>query len=134
MINADVIEFRIDELEHEVKRTQDKIDDLERRKVEIKGSIKEMWRWHDTVKEPQEYGQIAFDGKKKVLKLPTLGSPAAIRDAIENRELAIDGEDEELVRKIRTDKARLRSKRAIEVMDGNSPDKEDDERTQRQGE
>jgi len=133
-MDPDIIEFRIQELEHEIKRTQDKIDRLEERKREIKGAIAEMWRWHDTVKEPQEYGRITFDGKKKILKLPTLGSPAAIKEEIENRELAIDGEDEELVRKIRTDKARQRSKRAIEVMDGNSPGRESDERTEQQGE
>ncbi len=117
-MDPDTLEKRIQELEHEIIRTQDKIDRLEERKREIRGAIAEMWRWHETVKEPQEYGRITFDGKKKVLKLPTLGSPAAIKEEIENRDRAIDGEDEELVKKIRTDKARQRSKRAIEVMDG----------------
>ena len=120
-MDPDIIEFRIQELEHEIARTQDKIDRLEERKREIHGAKKEMWRWHDTMKDTQEYGRITFDGEKKVLKLPTLGSPAAIKDAVENRALAIDGEDEELVIKIRTDKARLRSKKAIERMDGESP-------------
>jgi len=123
-MDPDILEKRIQELEHEILRTQDKIDRLEERKREIQGAIKEMWRWHETVKEPQEYGRITFDGEKRVLKLPTLGSPAAIKEEIENRDRAIDGEDEELVTKIRTDKARQRSKRAIEVMDGKNRDRE----------
>ena len=117
-----IIEFRIEELEHEILRTQDKIDGLEKRKTEIKGAIAELWKWLDTVKDAQGYGQVTFDGKSKVLKLPTLGSPEAIKDAIENRDKAVDGEDEELVKEIRANKARERSKRAIEILDGKSPD------------
>jgi prefoldin subunit 5 len=117
-----IIEFRIEELEHEILRTQDKIDKLEKKKTEIKGAIAEMWKWHDTVKDAQGYGQITFDGKSKVLKLPELGSPEAIKNAIENRREAIDGEDEKLVQKIRTEKMRGRSQRAIDLMDGEGPD------------
>ena len=54
------------------------------------------------------------------------GTAEAIRDAIENRGLAVDGEDQELVKEIRTAKARERSKRAIKIMDGKSPFIEDD--------
>jgi len=103
-MNSDIIEFRIDELEHEILRAQGEIDRLEERKIEIKGAIREMWRWHDTVKDSTGYGQITFDGKSKVLKLPVLGSPEAISEAIKDRGKAIDGEDEELVRKVRTEK------------------------------
>ena len=126
-MNPDIIEFRIDELEHEILRVQDEIDKLEKRKIEIKGAIREMWKWHDTEKDATGYGQITFDGKSKVLKLPVLGSPEAISDAIRNRGTAIDGEDEDLVRKIRTEKMRDRSQRAIKIMDGKSPEEEDGE-------
>jgi len=110
-----------------MRRTQDKIDRLEERKREIKGAIAEQWRWHDTVKDISGYGHLQFDGKSKVLKLPTLGSPAAIKEAIEDREKAIDGEDEAKVVEIRTDKARGRSQRFIDAMDGRSPDQAGDD-------
>jgi len=127
MTDVDVIEFRIQELEYERARLQAKIDALEVRRTEIKGAIAEMWKWHDTVKGAQGYGKTTFDGESKVLKLPTLGSPAAVKAEIENRALAIDGEDEELVKKIRATKARGRSQRVLEIMDGNSPHKEKDD-------
>ena len=120
-MNPDIIEFRIEELEHERLRLADEIDKMEERRREIRGAIKEMWKWHDTVKDAGGYGQMTFDGKSKVLKLPTLGSPEAIKDAIENRGTAIDGEDEELAGKVRMDKAQHESKKLINLMDGKSP-------------
>ena len=120
-MNPDIIEFRIDELEHERRRLNSEIDKLEERRKEIRGAIKEMWKWHESVKDAGGYGQITFDGKSKVLKLPTLGSPAAIKDAIDNRGTAIDGEDEELAGKVRMDKAQHESKKLINLMDGKSP-------------
>ncbi len=127
MTDVDIIEFRIQELEYVRARLQAEIDALEERRKETKGAIAEMWKWHDTLKDSQGYGKTTFDGKAKVLKLPTLGSPAAVKAEIENRALAIDGEDEELVKKIRAKKGRERSKRAIEIMDGKSPHKEDED-------
>ena len=127
-MEVEVIQVRIEELEHEVLRAQDEIDKLEKRKIEIKGAVREMWRWLDTLKDAQGYGKITFDGKTKVMKLPTLGSPEAIKHAIENRGTAIDGEDEELAFEVRMDRARHNSKWLIEKMDGESPfnDKETD--------
>ena len=121
MITSDTLERRIEELEHERLRLAKEMENLETRRVEIRGAITEMWKWLDTVKDAEGYGQTTWDGKAKVLKLPEFGSPAAVREAIENRGLAIDGEDEELVKKIRGQKARERSKRAIHIMDGQSP-------------
>ena len=126
MMNSDVIEWRIEELEHERIRLAKDIGKLETRRVEIRGAITEMWKWLDTVKGAEGYGNTTFDGKAKVLKLPVFGTAEAIRDAIENRGLAVDGEDQELVKEIRTAKARERSKRAIKIMDGKSPFIEDD--------
>ena len=120
-MNPDIIEFRIEELEHERLRLADEIDKMEERRREIRGAITEMWKWHDTVKDAEGYGQTTFDGKSKVLKLPTLGSPEAIKDAIENRGTAIGGEDEELAGKVRMDKAQHESKKLINLMDGKSP-------------
>lgn len=132
MTDVDIIEFRIQELEYVRARLQAEMDALEERRTELKGAIAEMWQWHDTAKDSQGYGKTTFDGKSKVLKLPTAGSPTAIKDEIENRALAIDGEDEELVKKIRATKGRERSKRAIEIMDGHSPHKdESDDGTRR---
>ena len=120
-MDADIIEFRIEELEHERKRLNEEIGKLEERRKEIRGGIAELWKWLDTVKDAQGYGQITFDGKSKVLKLPTLGSPAAIKDAIENRGTAIDGEDEKLAGEVRMDKAQHESAKLIHLMDGKSP-------------
>ena len=120
-MNPDIIEFRIEELEHERLRLADEIDKLDERRKEIRGAIKEMWKWHDSVKDAGGYGQTTFDGKSKIMKLTTLGSPEAIKDAIENRGTAIDGEDEELAGKIRMDKAQHESKKLINLMDGKSP-------------
>jgi len=120
-MEVEVIQLRIEELEHEILRAQTDIDKLEKRKIEIKGGIREMWRWLDTLKDSQGYGNVTFDGKAKVMKLPTLGSPEAIKDAIENRGTAIDGEDEELAFDVRMDRARHNSKWLIEQMDGESP-------------
>ncbi len=121
MISSDTIEGRIEELEHERLRLSKKMEALETRRVEISGALTEMWKWLDTVKGSEGYGQTTWDGKVKVLKLPEFGSPTAIKEHIEKRGLAIDGEDEELVKKIRGQKARERSKRAIHIMDGQSP-------------
>ena len=120
-MNSDVIEWRIEELEHERLRLSKEIEKIETRRVEIRGGIAEMWKWLDTVKGAEGYGNTTFDGKAKVLKLPVFGTPAAIKEAIETRDTAIDGEDEELVKEIRTVKARERSQRAIDIMDGKSP-------------
>ena len=134
MMDSDVIEYRIEELEHERNRLQTEIDKLEERRKEIRGAITEMWKWHDTVKDAQGYGRTTFDGKSKVLKLPTLGSPELIKDAIEDRETAIDGEDKRLAGEIRLDRARHETKKLIRMMDGQSPEdterleKRDDER------
>ena len=123
-MDSDTIEFRIEELEHERKRLQKEKDDLERRRVEIRGAISELWKWLDTVKDAQGYGRTSFDGKAKVMKLPTLGSPELIKDAIENRGTAIDGEDEQLASDVRMDRAQHDSKRLIKLMDGKSPNKD----------
>ena len=120
-MDSDVIEFRIEELEHERKRLQKDMDDLERRRVEIRGAISELWKWHDTVKDAQGYGRTTFDGKAKITKLPTLGSPELIKDAIENRGTAIDGETEEEAGDIRMDRAQHDSAKLVRKMDGKSP-------------
>jgi len=127
-MDADIIETRIQELEHERKRLANEIDKLEERRTEIRGAIKEQWKWHDTVKDAQGYGQTTFDGKAKILKLPTLGSPELIQDAIENRGSAIDGEDKELAAKVRMDRAQHESSKLVRKMDGKSPfvEEEDD--------
>ncbi len=49
-MEVEVIQVRIEELEHEVLRAQDEIDKLEKRKIEIKGAVREMWRWLDNLK------------------------------------------------------------------------------------
>ena len=126
-MDSDTIEFRIQELEHEIKRARDEKDKLDKRITEIRGAIAEMWRWHDTVKDAHGYGRTTFDGKVRVLKLPELGSPELIKDAIENRGTAIDGEDEELAAKVRMDRAQHESKRLLKLMDGVSPFVEDEE-------
>lgn len=120
-MDADIIETRIKELEHERKRLANEMDKLEERRKEIRGAITEMWKWHDTVKDAQGYGQTTFDGKAKILKLPTLGSPELIQDAIENRGSAIDGEDKELAAKVRMDRAQHESNKLARKMDGKSP-------------
>ena len=120
-MDADIIEFRIEELEHERKRLNEEIEKLEERRKEIRGGIAELWKWLDTVKDAQGYGQTTFDGKSKVMKLPTLGSPEAIKDAIKNRGTAIDGEDEKLAGEVRMDKAQHESAKLIRLMDGKSP-------------
>jgi len=117
-MDPDIIEFRIQELEHERVRLAQQMDKLEDRRREIKGAIAEMWKWFDTVKDAKGYGQTTWDGKAKVLKVPVFGSPDAIKQGIENRETAIDGEDHELVAKIRMDKARGQSRKLIKEMDG----------------
>ncbi len=122
MTDIDIVEFRIGELQHEILRAQEEIDKLEKRKTEIKGAIAELWKWHETLKESTGYGQLQYDGTSKVLKLPVLGSPQAIKDAIEDRGRAIDGEDDEKVKEIRMDKMRSRSKRLIKLMDGRGPE------------
>lgn len=125
-MDADIIETRIQELEHERKRLQKEMDDLERRRGEIRGAITELWKWLDTVKDAQGYGQTTFDGKAKVLKLPTLGSPELIKDAVENRGSAIDGEDKELAAKVRMDRAQHESNKLVRKMDKQSPFIEED--------
>ncbi len=39
-MEVEVIQVRIEELEHEVLRAQDEIDKLEKRKIEIKGAVR----------------------------------------------------------------------------------------------
>ena len=124
-MDADIIEFRIQELEHERLRLAKEMDILENRRKEIQGGINELWKWHETVKDAQGYGRTTFDGKAQVTKLPTLGSKELIRDAIENRGTAIDGEDEELASDVRMDRAQHDSKRLIRLMDKKSPDAEE---------
>lgn len=132
-MDAEIIEFRIEELEHEIKRAQDEKDKLDKRITEIRGAIKEMWKWHDTVKDAQGYGQTTFDGKARVLKLPELGSAQAIKDAIENRGTAIEGEDEELAAKVRMDRAQHDSAKLIRLMDGKGADAGRDQVQERPG-
>jgi hypothetical protein len=132
-VDADIIEFRIEELEHERKRLADEMDKLEKRRIEIRGAITEMWKWHDTVKDAQGYGQTTFDGKSKVLKLPTLGSPTLIKEAIENRGTAIDGETEEEAGKVRMNRAQHDSAKLIRLMDGKGTDTGSDSVQERPG-
>ena len=120
-MDADIIEFRIEELEHERKRLRAEMDKLQERRKEIRGAITELWKWHDTVKDAQGYGRTTFDGKAKITKLPTLGSLELIKDAIENRGTAIDGETEEEAGAIRMDRAQHDSDKLIRKMDGKSP-------------
>ena len=124
-MDADIIEFRIQELEHERLRLAKEMDILEDRRKEIQGGITELWKWHETVKDAQGYGRTTFDGKAQVMKLPVLGSKELIKDAIENRGTAIDGEDKEKAEDVRMDRAQHDSKRLIRLMDKQSPFIED---------
>jgi hypothetical protein len=132
-VDADIIEFRIQELEHERLRLAEEMDKLEDRRKEIQGAITELWKWLDTVKDAQGYGQTTFDGKARVLKLPELGSAQAIKDAIENRGTAIEGEDEELAAKVRMDRAQHDSAKLIRLMDGKGADAGSDTVQERPG-
>ena len=117
-MDSDIIEFRIQELEHEIKRIEKEMDKLEQRRVEVQGAVKEMWKWHETVKDSSGYGQTTFDGKSRVLKLPELGSKENIKDAIENRGTAQGGEDTKLVEDVRLDRAQYESQKLIRLMHG----------------
>ena len=117
-MDSDIIEFRIQELEHEIKRIEKEMDKLEQRRVEVQGAVKEMWKWHETVKDSSGYGQTTFDGKSRILKVPELGSKENIKDAIENRGTAQGGEDTKLVEDVRLDRAQYESQKLIRLMDG----------------
>jgi hypothetical protein len=122
-VDIGIIEERIEELEHYKKKVVEQIADLKREKDRIAGGIEEMWKWHAAQKSEGEFGTVTFDGKKKIHKLPTLGSAKAIQDALERREggVAIEGEGPEEARARRVKKARSDSQLAVDVLDGESP-------------
>ena len=126
-MNMESLEYRVDDLEYQRLQITKEIKLLEQKKERIRGKLEEVWAMIDGYKEKNEYGYSTLEGDVRVLKLPTIGSDLGIEEALQGELRAGEGESLKEVKAFRLQKHKDDAQMAVNVMDGMSPETDEDD-------